>query len=226
MTGRGPSGARIGLAVALAIATVAVSAAPRVLLAAGTLPAAARPFVWSDVLATFVERLAGTAVPYVDAFFEYPPVIGYVSGLLVRLAHDPVTYVAAWAIVCAVAAGAVALALSRDAGAGRATILWSLSPQLLLYGAMNFDVLAVAFLVWAIALSRADHPHRALIALAAGTATKVFPALAAPALLARLRRERGTGEAARGLAAFAGVAVALAAPSLLEIGRASCRERV
>jgi len=210
-----PSAAGTGLAVAVAVASVALSAFPRVLLAAGSLPSVARPFVWSDVLATYVERLGGAALPYFDAFFEYPPVVGYISGILVRLARDPAAYVLAWAVVCAVAAGVVATLIARAAGPRRALVVWSLSPQLLLYGAINFDVLAVALLVWAVALSRAGHPRRALAAIAVGALTKAFPALAAPPLLLRLRQARGGRESATGLAVFAAVTALVAAPSLI-----------
>jgi hypothetical protein len=210
-----PSGSGPGLAVAVAILSVALSALPRVLLAADALPSTFRPFVWSDVLATYVERLDGTKVPYFETFFEYPPVVGYISGLLVRSLRDPTAYVVGWAVVCAVSAAAVAALLAREAGPRRALALWSLSPQLLLYGAINFDVLAVALLVSAIALSRAGRARWALAALAAGAVTKAFPALAAPPVVARIGRERGAAQAAIGLAIFAAAAGAIAAPSLL-----------
>jgi hypothetical protein len=214
VTRAGPPGTRTGLVVALAVLSVALSAAPRVLLASDSLPAAARPFVWSDALATYVERLGGTALPYADAFFEYPPVIGYISGALVRAVPNAALYVAGWAIVCAVAAALVALLLARESGSD-AALLWSLSPQLLLFGAMNFDLVAVALLVGAIALSRAAHPRWALAALAAGAVTKAFPALATPPEIARLMRTGGKRAAAAGLALFVAVAGAIAAPSLV-----------
>jgi uncharacterized membrane protein len=209
-----PPGGGTGLAVVVAVASVALGAAPRLLFAAGPLSEAARPFVWSDVVATYVERLGGTALPYFDAFFEYPPVVGYLSGAFVRITRDPVAYVIAWAVVSAIAAAAVALILAREAGSDRA-LLWSLSPQLLLYGAINFDVLAVLFLVAAVALARAGRSYSALAALALGTLTKAFPALPVPSELARLWRERGPRAAAVGLGTFLVTAIAIALPSLL-----------
>jgi len=106
---RRPAAAGTGLAVLLAIASVALSAAPRILLATDALPAAARPFVWSDVYATYADRLSGGRVPYFDGFFEYPPIVGYVAGAFLRLTSSPASYVALWATMSGLAAGAVAM---------------------------------------------------------------------------------------------------------------------
>lgn len=39
--------------------------------------------VWSDVLVTYLDRgLAQGAIPYWDAFFDYPPGIGYLAALI------------------------------------------------------------------------------------------------------------------------------------------------
>jgi hypothetical protein len=194
---------------------VTISAAPRLLLAAGTLPEAARAFIWSDALATYVDRLAGGTVPYFGGFFEYPPLIGYVAGALVRTTTGPVAYVATWAAIDAVAAAIVALIVAREAGAACAIALWSCSPQLLLYGAANFDALGIALLVAGVTLSRSGRPIAALPMLALGALVKAFPAAAAPFVVDALRRERGLAVAAGGAALFAAVAVILAAPALV-----------
>jgi hypothetical protein len=203
------------LAAGLAMLSVTVSALPRISLAAGTLPDAARPFVWSDVLATYLDRLAGGRIPYFESFFEYPPIVGYIAGAFVRSTSGPVGYLALWSALSAITAGLVALLLARAAGPRRAIAFWSLSPQLLLYGAANFDVLAVALLVWAVLMMRAGRPLAAFVSLAAGAATKAFPIAAAPLELGRMRRERGAAAPLTAASVFVVVSLAIGAPALL-----------
>jgi dTDP-4-dehydrorhamnose 3,5-epimerase len=210
-----PTARGIRVAAAAAVATAVLSAAPRILLAAGALPDALRPFVWSDVLLTYVDRLAGGRIPYFETFFEYPPLIGYLSGAFVRLAPGAVLHVALWALVSALAAGAVGLVLARAVGSARAVVFWSLSPQLLLYGGMNFDAFAIAFLAWALTLSRRGRPRASLTALALGTCAKVFPAILAPLELTRMWRGRGTRAAVAGAMTFVALVLLVALPSLV-----------
>lgn len=163
------------------------------------------------MLATYLDRLAGGHLPYFDTFFEYPPLVGYVAGLVVRVTPGAAAYVAVWAVISAVAAGAVAWLLVRGCGTWRTLIFWSLSPQLLLYGAMNFDVLAVLFLVWASVLARADRRVASFAGLALGTLAKAFPALMVPLEVARLR---GKGVTAALVTCIA-IVIAVTIPSLL-----------
>ncbi len=185
------------------------------MLAAGTLPAAARPYIWSDVYATYADHLAGGRLPYWDTFFDYPPGIGYVAGLFARISNGPVAYVLLWSAVAMCAAAAVGYLLARAATPSRAILFWSLSPQLLLYGGASFDVVPLALLVMGVALARRGRSPAAMILLALGAIAKVFPAVAAPLELERIRRARGSRAALRGAAVFAATVALVAAPSLL-----------
>jgi hypothetical protein len=176
---------RIALAL-LAATAVLIGGLPRVLLAAGTLPDALRPFTWSDPLFTYVRGLVGHRVPYFDALFEYPPVLGFGAGLLSWLAPNAVWYVAAWTIVLALCAAATAYLLTPLASARRVAWAWALAPQLVLLGSLNFDLVAVLFLVAAMVCQPTGRSLRAVLFLALGTATKLFPAAALPAALTRL----------------------------------------
>ena len=201
-------------AVALiAAAVVAAGAAPRIALAAGVLPGWLRPFVWSDVLNTWAR--SGGAVPYWSAPFEYPPLTGYLAGALTLVAGSVTMYVALWAALSALGAAAVALLVARAAGVARAALYWSLSPQLLLYGTMNFDVIAVAALVAAVLLARGGRPLLAFAALSAGALVKLFPAFVAPLEAARLVRDHRPRPASLGLGVFIALSVIVAAPSLV-----------
>lgn len=184
------------------------------MLAADALPDAARPFIWSDVLFTYVARLGEGRLPYRDAFFDYPPGIGYPSAAFALLTDSPVVYTALWTILTAAAAATVAYMLARAAGALRALLLWSLSPQLLLLGALNFDVLAIALLVAGVLLARRERAYLTSAALAVGAVTKVFPAALFPLELARVWRERRPRVAVVSLGIFTFTALAILWPTL------------
>lgn len=172
-------------AVLVAAAMVLVGAIPRILLAADALPSPFRAFVWSDVLHTWERGLSGGRLPYWDAFFEYPPLTGYVAAAISRSTSSALAYVSAWTLVQAGAAAAIAWLIAREVGPERALRRWSLAPQLLLLGSLNFELLAVLPLVLAIVWVRRGHALRGAAALAIGTAAKLFPAVALPVILAR-----------------------------------------
>lgn len=176
--------AGVRLAVAVACVSAAASEVPRLLLAAESLPAALRPFVWSDLHATFLFRgLALGRLPYLDVPFEYPPLFGYAAGAFVLLTRDALAYLTLWSSVVVVAAGLAAYALARAAGPALALRYWSLSPQLLLLAGVNVDVVPAALTIAAVLLARAGRAGQAQVALALGAATKLFPAVAAPVLV-------------------------------------------
>jgi hypothetical protein len=75
-------------------------------------------------------------------------------------------------------------------GDSRRTFSWFAAPSLLLAGAINWDLLAVAAVVAAIAAWRAERPATAGIAIGVGTALKLFPALLLGALLVLAWRQR------------------------------------
>lgn len=170
-----------GLAAGL---LVALGGVPRILLAAGALPEVLRPFIWSDALFVYLRGLSGGRLPYVDTPFEYPPLIGLVSGVLSLVSSGPVPFVAAWVAIVAVAAGCAGTLLARASGGGRVW-WWVLAPQLVLLGTVNFDLVPTALLVAAIVLARSRRDALAMLALAVGAVAKLFPAASAPILLLR-----------------------------------------
>ncbi len=195
-------------------------------MAGDALPAWLRPFTWSDVLLTWVRGLSGGRVPYWDSYFEYPPLIGYASGLFSIATPTAFAYVAMWAVVQIAVGAAIALVLVR-AGAGRRAWAWALAPELALFGPMNFDLLAILAVVLAVYGERLNAPLRSVTALALGTAAKLFPAAALPVVvLRRWSRDRGTAALASalfGALLAACYAPAAAAPfsSLESVGRYS-----
>ena len=216
------------LPVVVAVLAVAAGAVPRIALAADALPAPLRPFVWSDVLHIWERGARGVALPYWNVFFEYPPLIGYLWAAIERVGPSAVATVTLWAVVQALAAGIVAFLLTREAGAARTLLFWSLSPQLLLYGSLNFDLLAVAALVAAVSLARRERLVGSAVALAVGAAAKLFPIVGLPVILTRRAVARDALPVVVATAAFLVVtAVAFAPgalapyPTLFSIGRYS-----
>ena len=175
---------RLALA-SLAGTAVLIGGVPRVLLAAGTLPEVLRPFIWSDPLFTYARGLAGHRLPYFDTPYEYPPVLGLGAALFSWLAPNAAWYVALWTVVLALCAAATAYLLAPFAVRSRVAGAWALAPQLVIFGSLNFDLVAVVFLVAATVSLRTGRSLTAVGYLAIGTLAKLFPAAALPAALAR-----------------------------------------
>lgn len=197
----------------VAAGSVVLSSLPRIWLAAGALPDALRPFVWSDLYVSYEQLLAGGQVPYWETVFYYPPGIGYIAGGFSRMAPDAATYLSLWTALLASAAGLAGWSLARAGDAWRALVYWSLSPQLLLHGGANFDILPTAAVVGAILLARHGRRLSALALLGLGTVLKAFPAAVAPLELDRMRPDGR--RLAVGATVFGGVVLILALPSLL-----------
>ncbi|MBM4435470.1 MAG: hypothetical protein FJ028_10340, partial [Chloroflexi bacterium] len=98
---------------AIAAAAVALGAVPRVLVAADALPSWLRPFVWSDVLRIWERGVRDGALPYRDAFFEYPPLTAAVWVAIDAVTASAVAHVALWAAVQAGCAALVAAMIAR-----------------------------------------------------------------------------------------------------------------
>jgi uncharacterized membrane protein len=130
------------------------------------------------------EQLAGGRLPFIDACDadapgncdEYP----VLSMWAMRLAAwtsgaDVQTFFSANVVILTFAAFATALALYLIAG-GRA-LYFALAPTLLIYGYMNWDLLAVAFATGATLLYVRRRDVGAGVLLGLGAAAKIYPAL-------------------------------------------------
>lgn len=187
ISGRAPYA--IGL---VAFVAVLLGAIPRVALAAGVLPEMLRPLVWSDALFTYLRGLSGHRLPYIDTPFEYPPLIGAVSGMLSALTADAPAYVLGWSLILALCAALCAVLLARAAGWRGTLLFWAAAPQLLLLGSLNFDVVPATLLTAAALSQRGGRHLLSAAALAAGTAAKLFPAASLPIALQHSRDRRGS----------------------------------
>jgi hypothetical protein len=158
--------------------------------------------------------LGGHKLPYLDVGFAYPPVIGYVSGLLSLVTDDATGFVVAWAVVVVLFAALGGFVFARAAQPSRALVYWACAPQLLLTAGINFDVIAAVLSGAAAILARRGGHAPSLALLAVGTATKFYPASFAPILIGRLVRGDRRG-ALVGSLVFTATLAALYVPATL-----------
>ncbi|MDP9251903.1 MAG: hypothetical protein M3O80_02760, partial [Chloroflexota bacterium] len=105
-------------------------------------------------------------------------------------------------------AAATAYLLAPFAARSRVAGAWAFAPQLVIFGTLNFDLVAVVFLVAATVSLRTGRSLTTVGYLALGTLAKLFPAAALPAVLARAPRR------AVAVALFAAVVIGLTLPTL------------
>jgi hypothetical protein len=204
------------LVAAVAALVVGLSVTPRILGAVGSLPHPLLELGWSDVLWTWNDsRLPGHRLPFVDVAFAYPPVVGYIAGVISMLSGGFLAYAILWGIVIACAAAVGGFAFAREAGPRRALLYWAFAPQLLLLSGINFDVIAAVLLGIAAIAARRGQDVRAGALLGIATATKLFPAVAAPAFVWRTFSAGQRRRAVVAAAAFVAVLVAVYLPASL-----------
>lgn len=158
----------------------------------------------------FSERLSEGAVPYLDHPVEYP----VLTGLWMALAALPAAGVVSffWWTGALLVLGAVVTAglLAREVGLGRA-LAFAAAPTLLVSGAVNWDLPAVALATGGLVAHRRGRDGWAGALLGLGTAAKLFPGLFLLAVVPAAWRGRGrrAGMTTAGAAVGAWLAVNL-----------------
>ncbi|MFP5310638.1 MAG: glycosyltransferase 87 family protein [Actinomycetes bacterium] len=180
----------------------------------------------------FFERLHEGAVPYLDHPVEYPVLTGLWMWLASLVADTSGQFLAATGVLLAVSAAVTGWLLGREVGLPRA-LAFAAAPTLLVSGAVNWDLPAVALAAAALVAHRRGADAWAGVWAGLGTAAKLWPGLLVPALALGAWRQRGRAGALRTAGAAAGawlvtnVPVALAAPDgWLEFLRLSSRRPV
>ena len=172
-----------------------------------------RNLAYSDIYRLYAERgLFGHPIPYVHAAIEYPVVTGlFIWGA--SLAHGVQSYFVVSAIGL-LAAGLFALRLLRDLIPS--SYHWfAISPLLLVYSLLNWDLLGILLLVAGWWLVRRERWVTGGLVFALGTFAKLFPVIAVPFLAAELIRRRETRKLARAAVAFVVASLALNIPFAL-----------
>ncbi len=164
------------------------------------------------VYRSYATGLLDGARPYADLGFEYPPLalgpivlpgIGPESASAFELRFGGLMLLAALGVQAAVGA----------LGGRRAAWLCVLLP--LLAGALlrtRLDLVPVLFMLAGLVLVGRDRPAAGLAVLALGTATKLFPAIAAALVLVELVATGRRRDAVRAGAVFVGVLAAVCLP--------------
>lgn len=179
---------------------------------AGRPGAAYGPWAWghlaySDVVSLYYAfHLANHAVPFVDTRVEYPVLIGIFMWLAAWAPDGVQGYFAASSLGLFVCALGTLCYLSRI----DRRLAWSfaLCPLLLVYGLLNWDLLAIFFMVAGWAQFRARRYPSAGVLLSLGVWAKFFPVILLLFCVASLLGKRADRVHARTMALWAG-AVAL-----------------
>jgi hypothetical protein len=156
----------------------------------------------------------GHQLPYFDYRLEYPVLIG----AFVWLASFVNSSVGAYLLVSAIALGAFGLvavaALGRIEGANR--WLLAAAPALAFYAVLNWDLMAIALLLVAIALYEHRRDAWATAALAGAVWAKFFPVVVLPLVLVSRLAERRWRSPALIVGVFGVVSLAPSLPVALE----------
>jgi hypothetical protein len=144
---------------------------------------------YSDIVGIYLrDRLWTHPIPYLQTRLEYPVVIGAVQ-YVASWAPGPGGYFLAMSALLSVAALGGLWAMVKI---GPRPSLWifAATPPLLLYGAINWDLLGILFLLLALLLFDRERDGWSALLLALGIWTKLFPGLLLPWMLATRARER------------------------------------
>ena len=158
--------------------------------------------------------VAAGQLPYRDLYFEYPP-----GALAPILAPQPAgDYAAAFkALMAVLGAGLLALAVPvlRAVGQRPLVRLLAIAVAPLAVGSVfvnRFDVWPALLLLAGLVLLLRGRTTTAFVALALGTATKIFPVVALPVAAVWVWRTGGRDALRRGLVAFGAALLAVLVP--------------
>ena len=148
-------------------------------------------YVYSDVVSLYRYRVAilegqeGIIVPYRDFFLEYPPLAGLVWLVSVNIrlpGLDPLlSHYYIQALVSA-ASGFLAVEAVARLSSPRRAVLAALLPSMLVYSVYNWDLLAVAPLLWGLYQYRRGRWISSGLLIGLGGSAKLLPLVAAAPL--------------------------------------------
>ena len=172
-----------------------------------------RDYCYSDIVPLYrSEHLTAGRLPYIDACHssrpcdEYPPVTMYFLRAAAWLSRSPASFF--WVNALALSILGLLTAWFLWQLAGMRALYFALAPTLLLYGFMNWDLVAVALTTAATVLFLRKRDGWAGVLLGVGVAAKLYPALVLAAFaLHRLRDRQRRAAAVMSAAAAATWAV-------------------
>jgi uncharacterized membrane protein len=159
-----------------------------------------RDLCYSDIVPLYgTEQLQSGRLPYVDRCRghcdEYPVLTMYALRLTAWPVHSYKGFFYANALLLSLAAGVTAAALYRLAG--QRALYFALAPTLLVYGFVNWDLIAVALATTATLAFVRRRDTAAGILLGLGVAAKLYPVLLVVPFMAERARRREFERASR-----------------------------
>lgn len=124
----------------------------------------------------YSERLAEGAVPYLDHPVEYPVLTGLWMGIAAALAGDVTGFFWWTGVLLVLSAVIITVLLVAEVGLVRA-LAFALAPTLMISGAVNWDLPAVALATAGLVAHRRGLDGWSGVWLGLGTAAKLFPGL-------------------------------------------------
>ena len=190
----------LGVVLACVIGTMALGAATKAPCAPGEWGDLRqyRLLCYTDVVPLLdTEQLRGSRLPFLDACEpvegrncdEYPVLTMYVMRLASWISGDDYAPFY-WVNALLLTGFAVAIAVMLYVANGSRALYFALAPTLLVYGTMNWDLVAVALATAGLLAFFRRRDRAAGVALGLGAATKLYPALLAVPLIAQRLRER------------------------------------
>jgi uncharacterized membrane protein len=172
-----------------------------------------RHLAYSDVVSLFFERhLSLHLLPYLQNRIEYPVVMGLVMWVA-SWAHGFSGYY--WVTFAVLYLSALIVYALLDHVAPRHALWFALSPLLLVYGLLNWDLFGILWMVGGWSAYRRQRYGVAGALLALGVFTKLFPVFFLPFMAAELGRSRRWAELRRLLGAFVGISLLVNLPFMV-----------
>ena len=168
----------------------------------------------SDLPHVFLHRGIGLhALPYADRVLEYPVGAGWLLYLAAVIAPSPMGVLVATAIGATVLCVVITIVLERRCGprAWR----WAVGTPVLLFAFQNWDIFAIAAMLFGLLAFERRRDGMAGALLALGIAIKLFPVVLLPPLVALRLAQGDRRGAGRLIAGSAAVMIALNGPLAL-----------
>lgn len=180
--------------------------------------------LYSDIAVLYErDRLWSRPIPYIDYPNEYPVGLGLLSWAISHLSNGEVAYLLI-TVAILLASGLLILLLGRHFGGARLW-LFALSPALLWYGALNWDLFALCFLVASLLALRLGRDGTGGFLLALAVWTKFFPIVLVPLVILDRLLQRRWRDAALFSWTFAAISVAMNTPFAIGVGPDGVRLR-
>jgi hypothetical protein len=146
-------------------------------------------WAYTDLVALYLQQGLDTGrPPYLQTQLEYPVVIGALQYLLAVCTPGVRGYFVAAGLLLTLA-GLASIWLIHALSPRSHLLLFAATPPLLLYAALNWDLLAIFFTLLSLLLFQRKRDGWSALFLTLGIWTKLFPALLLPWML--LQRARG-----------------------------------